>query len=413
MKDYNLYWMNYSIDIANDVDSSRLRVGAVLISTKNELIWATSENSRLSWCQELLFKAHKYNISEAQSLYLTINTMNANRKFDLNMLLSEINIHEIYLGVPDPNLDRYLDDDPFVTFECIYRYPENLQKRILSQNDQYYKNSKQSIKLNSYYFSKRISTLVVELLKEQGVVITKNELENNKTVAGLIKFIVKKYNLEYKKAEQLINNTLSKAFDEKYASYNYTDDARSLNLNWKDNFYFVYNKLFDSPLDDKIIVDVGVGSGNEARILFLNCQNITFVDIAPNGLKKIKQSIPNANCVLSKAENLSSLFDDSYDLYVSLRTYNSSFFDVKMAISEANRVLKSNAGIIVSIANVFLDSTQKSVIPGLLIPGTEFVDIYRGIDMAKKLSIDFTSNGFKKIQVLPTDIEIYLFAISK
>ena len=37
MKDYNLYWMNYSIDIANDVDSSRLRVGAVLISTKNEL----------------------------------------------------------------------------------------------------------------------------------------------------------------------------------------------------------------------------------------------------------------------------------------------------------------------------------------------------------------------------------------
>ena len=375
MKDYNLYWMNYSIDIANDVDSSRLRVGAVLISTKNELIWATSENSRLSWCQELLIKIHKYNISEAQSLYLTINTMNENRKFDLNMLLSEIHIHEIYLGVPDPNLDCYLDEDPFITFECIYRYPDNLQKKILNQNNQYYKNSKQSIKLNSYYFSKRIGDLVICLLKEKGFVITKSELENNKTVNGLIGFIIKKYNLEQKKVEQLINETLSEAFDEKYASYKYTDDARSLNLNWKDNFYFVYNKLFDSPLDDKIIVDVGVGSGNEAGILFLNCQNITFVDIAPNGLKKIKQLIPNSNCVLSKAENLSSLSDDSYDLYVSLRTYNSSFFDVKMAISEANRVLKSNAGIIISVANGFLDSTQKSVIPGLLIPGTEFVDI--------------------------------------
>lgn len=86
MKDYNLYWMNYSISIANDVDSSHLRVGAILISNKNELILATSGSSKLSWCQELLAKVQEYNINEAQSLYLTINTMNTNREFELNML---------------------------------------------------------------------------------------------------------------------------------------------------------------------------------------------------------------------------------------------------------------------------------------------------------------------------------------
>ena len=151
MKDYNLYWMNYSISIANDVDGSHLRVGAILISNKNELIFATSGSSKLSWCQELLTKVQECNINEAQSLYLTINTMNTNREFELNMLLRKINIHKIYLGVPDPNLDCYLDNDPFLVFECIYRYPENLQKEILNQNSQYYKNSRQSIKLNSYY----------------------------------------------------------------------------------------------------------------------------------------------------------------------------------------------------------------------------------------------------------------------
>ena len=86
MKDYNLYWMNYSISIANDVDGSHLRVGAILISNKNELILATSGSSKLSWCQELLAKVQEYNINEAQSLYLTINTMNTNREFELNML---------------------------------------------------------------------------------------------------------------------------------------------------------------------------------------------------------------------------------------------------------------------------------------------------------------------------------------
>ena len=412
MKDYNLYWMNYSISIANDVDGSHLRVGAILISNKNELIFATSGSSKLSWCQELLTKVQECNINEAQSLYLTINTMNTNREFELNMLLRKINIHKIYLGVPDPNLDCYLDNDPFLVFECIYRYPENLQKEILNQNSQYYKNSRQSIKLNSYYSVKRISTLVVELLKSRGYVVTKNELENNKTVNNFIKFIIKKYNLEPMMAEHLINNILSEAFDEKYASYNYTNDARSLDLNWKDNFFFVYNKLFDSPLNDKVIVDVGVGSGNEAKILFSNCQKITFVDIAPNGLKKIKREFPNSHCVLSRAEKLTLLSDDSYDLYVSLRTYNSSFFDIKKAISEANRVLKSNAGIIISIANGFLDSTRNCIIPGLLIPGTNFVDVYRGIDMAKKLSTYFVTMGFKEVQILPTNIEIYLSAIS-
>ena len=115
---------------------------------------------------------------------------------------------------------------------------------------------------------------------------------------------------------------------------------------------------------------------------------------------------------MSRAEKLTLLSDDSYDLYVSLRTYNSSFFDIKKAISEANRVLKSNAGIIISIANGFLDSTRNCIIPGLLIPGTNFVDVYRGIDMAKKLSTYFVTMGFKEIQILPTNIEIYLSAIS-
>ena len=50
-------------------------------------------------------------------------------------------------------------------------------------------------------------------------------------------------------------------------------------------------KIINSAINDKKILDVGVGSGNEATILFSNCKDITFVDIAPIGLQKIKDKI--------------------------------------------------------------------------------------------------------------------------
>ena len=143
------------------------------------------------------------------------------------------------------------------------------------------------------------------------------------------------------------------------------------------------------------------------------CKNITFVDIAPNGLEKIKKKIPDSQVVISRAENLSTLSDNSYELYVSLRTYNSSFFDVRQALEEASRVLKHNAVIIISIANGFLCPEQKIIISGLIFPGTEFVDIYRGFDMIKNLSNEFLKEGFCNVQVFPTNGEIYLSALKK
>ena len=407
-----LYWMNYSIEIANKKNSSKLYVGAVLISNQNKLICSafTDEKSNLSWCKILLSKIRKYKVNKAQSLFLTINTLSSDFKFDLNDLLKEININEIYLGVPDPNLTYYMPNDPIINFEHIYRYPDNLQRKILEQNFKYYVSSKQNIRLSPYYSTKRISNLVLEKLKGKGIVISKSELYAHKEISELITYIVDKYELNFEDTSNLVNRVVSEAFDEKYSSYNYSDDARSLNINWKENFISVYNQLLTYPIEDKKILNVGVGSGNEAIELFSKCKNITFVDIAKNGLENIKKKIPNSNVINSRAENLSLLENNTYDLYISLRTYNSSFFDIKQAISEANRVLKHDAVIMISIANGFLCPEQKYIIPGLILPETEFVDIYRGIDMIKSLATEFSREGFRNIHIFPTDIEIYLSA---
>ena len=73
-------------------------------------------------------------------------------------------------------------------------------------------------------------------------------------------------------------------------------------------------------------------------------------------------------------------------------------------------MLKPNAIIIVSVANGFLCPNQHCIIPGLIIPGTEFVDIYRGLDTVKSMKKEFLQAGFINVQLFPTNTEIYLSA---
>ena len=289
----------------------------------------------------------------------------------------------------------------------------NFQRLILHQNLNYYENSKQNIKSSPYYSAKRISKIVMEKLQEKGIFISEEELQSNKQIEKLAQLIVEKYKFNIEDASGLVNLVISEAFDEKYATYNYLDDARSLSIDWKNNFLTIYNKLLLSSMENKDILDVGVGSGNEAIALFSGCHNITFVDVAPNGLENIKKQLPNSNIVVSRAENLATLINDSYDIYISLRTYNSSFFNIKQAISEAYRVLKDGGSIIISIANGFLCPEDQYIIPGLIIPGTEFIDIYRGFDMVKKLSTELRNNCFEDIRFFPTNVELFLSAKAK
>ena len=104
------------------------------------------------------------------------------------------------------------------------------------------------------------------------------------------------------------------------------------------------------------------------------------------------------------------LEDNSYELYVSLRTYNSSFFNITQAVKEAYRVLKNDSVAIISISNGFLDSKEKRIIPGIIIPKIDFVDLYRGLDIVRELQETLTNYNFKEIEFIPTNGELYITA---
>ena len=69
MENEKLYWMNYSINIANRSKDNNLRVGAVLVAEDNKLVCSayTDEYSGLSWYKILLSKINKLNVNKANS----------------------------------------------------------------------------------------------------------------------------------------------------------------------------------------------------------------------------------------------------------------------------------------------------------------------------------------------------------
>ncbi|MDX3275216.1 class I SAM-dependent methyltransferase [Streptomyces scabiei] len=408
------HWMKYAIGEAQRAPQPSLRAGAALVSEHGQLICSAfdGEVHGASWFRTLRRRVQELGIASAHSVYLTINTLSAAGSFELAELLSDVRIDKVYVGLPDPALTNYLSGDPVTERGHVLRFPDDLQRQILDQNRDLYAASEQSIECNPHYSTHRISEAVSTRLMLMGFALTRSDVNAHRGRAALASLICKRYGIEYKEADSAVGDALAAAFDAKYGTYDYAYDARAANAGWADDFMAVYRRSSTRSLTAVSILNVGVGAGHEAAALFSDCPRITFADIAESGLANISGRIPLSRTVVSSAENLSALPDDSFDLYVSLRTYNSSFFDTSAAASEAHRVMKPGAVIIVSVANGFLYTRRSCVVPGLIIPGTEFVDLYRGMDTANLIGAELDGAGFKDGRMFPTSTEIYLSAVA-
>ena len=237
-----------------------------------------------------------------------------------------------------------------------------------------------------------------------------DEIRQYTNIESLALSLSAHYNKDYTEMYMTIQKVLSSAFNTKYGSYSYENDTRSVDKSWHERFQNILCSVVNSPLHTIKIIDVGVGSGHEAIKLFSDYDNVTFIDIARDGLRIIESQMPKSKTYMLNAEQLTNISSSTYDLYVSLRTYNSSFFDIVKALNEAFRVLKEDGKIIISIANGFLRIENKTIIPGLIIPRTDFVDIYRGVNIAKNIRNIMQQIGFYKINIIPSEAEIYITA---
>lgn len=166
-------------------------------------------------------------------------------------------------------------------------------------------------------------------------------------------------------------------FTTKYGEYEDEYDVRGyIGAAWAEDLGSSYQYLGVLPRMADVLY-VGVGTGRDLDLVCPIVGSLSGADVSASMLLKAQQRRPEMTAVHAGAEHLVGVDDSSIDLYLSLRTYQSSLFDVPASLREAFRVLRPLGGLVISIPSGILDRREDGTfryLPGLNIGGSSRVD---------------------------------------
>jgi len=414
--------MNKSIEISkcsiSEDQNIRPKVGAILTNLKGEIIETAyrGEMGNGCHCEYSLFKkleGRDVNYKET-ILYVTLEpcTSRGPSKTPCAQRIADNGVSKVYIGMLDPNPKICGRGESFLRQNtCVERYPSELITDIQSLNKDFFDMYKATfLPDTSLFATKQISEIIKEQLKGKNINIDISIDNWDFTLRDIINYCSyskQDYSDDIAKA---IEEARGYAYDKKYSDYSYDKDVRGLNAQWADEIRSILNRLnILDGYDSYNIIDVGEGNGLEAKALFQNNSNLTIVNISQSSLAQAKEIFTEANFILNSAENLIGVFTCSQDIYISLRVYQSSFFDINKAIEEAYRVLKPEGCIILSVANGFIGENNE-IIPGLVIPGSRIVDRNRPYTIADCIRRKLTLLNFNNIGIETGYGEIFIYA---
>lgn len=161
---------------------------------------------------------------------------------------------------------------------------------------------------------------------------------------------------------------LSKArasvYDAKYGDRTRQDDERFMDIEaWQLELEGIVSRLGLQRPDNSRALVVGIGNGNERPRLYERFKKLSITDVSPESLRRAEAIFPKAEKCVAAAEDLHFAQDGAFDIYIALRTFQSSFFNIRHAAFEANRVLRRGGIAVISVPNVYVGT--KGVAKGL------------------------------------------------
>jgi len=156
---------------------------------------------------------------------------------------------------------------------------------------------------------------------------------------------------------EIFSHARGVVYDEKYAARKTSDDERYLDSSaWESELRRIIKDLGVRDLSQIDAINVGIGNGNESPDIYREFRKFTGVDVSSKSLDRAQKVLPFMHAVHAEAEHLKTIPTASQDLYISLRTYQSSFFDIEAAAVEADRIVRPNGFAIISIAHVYIEN---------------------------------------------------------
>lgn len=261
---------------------------------------------------------------------------------------------------------------------------------------------------NSLFVCRRISEYIKAFLIQNGVKDNQLPPPSVSSKHGLIDYLSSS---GIEDACGLVDDAISYAFDSKYYKYYaFEKDVHEYSDEWITDFRSILKKLdIDDKLNDLSILNVGCNDATQTeKLIGHNFKELYLVDVGIRSLQLAKNEFPESIALNTNADMLSDVPDNSIDLYLSFRTFNSTLFNIEGSISELNRVLAGDGKVIISIPDGYVDEAG-NFCHGLLRTDQDCVDEYYPFEIIGKI-MRFLSKNFKNISVMNSFYEIYIYA---
>ena len=395
------------------------KVGAVLVNEYGKVVTKAhrGERGKGEHAERIaISKAYEDDFTQfsTAALFTTLEpcTRHADGSQSCAERIVQVGIQRVYIGASDPNPlvqthgEAYLRDQlPFVE-----RFPGQLERKIREANAEFWAIFRKShLPSTSLYMAVRVSDQILHKLKTAKIEVDYLPNESEYSLKDFITYVYGKGNFgrDRDRLTEFLMQARAEAFDQKYADYTYKSDARRIEERWKKEFIGIMKRFKILDHSKQRILNVGFGNGLEGVGLFDNCTAFTAVDIAPLSLQKARQRFPLAALKQDAAELLNTVEDESEDIYVSLRTYQSSLFDIEESIRQAYRVLAPGGVAVISVANAYLEGN--ALIKGLMAHRSKVVDVDRAFRLIEHIRQCFSKLRFNDIGLHSGNAEEYVF----
>ena len=401
-------------------DRPRPKVGAVLVDDAGKIVLRAHRNVQKDGghAEYNLLEKAKNLIQPLDlpscTLFVTLEpcTTRSPNKTPCALRIIEAGIQRVVIGWLDTNPDIVGRGETMLRTSDISvdRFPDTLVREIVAMNEDWeLSNRRHHLPPTSRFVTHSIPDLLVSFLKDRDVKVSSLPTSADTALSDLAGLLPVG---DQESALSFLQAALGNAYDLKYQDLQYLKegspvDARGKVPEWSVPIRAVFERYFDQkPVPpDARIVNVGCGNGAELRALFGLSADLTLVDLAPRSLQVASDGLSRVSSHVMDAATLSGLPSQTFDLYVSLRTYQSTYFDRRSAIRSAWRVLKPGGAVVISIASAFLD-WRHELLPGLLISGTTKIDPHLPFEIADEVRRGMVGTGFTDIHIVTTDTEL-------
>lgn len=267
----------------------------------------------------------------------------------------------------------------------------------------------QQLSQGSLYIRKSVRDLMEEALRTDGI-----DLAGIPFVLGsTISMVVRRCQLQYPHLDrlelaQLLSAARSAAYENKYAHRSQKEDERYRAFEeWEAELHALLRHVGIREIERCKAVNVGIGNGLERPFFYKDFRQLVGVDLSRKALAEAARCLPGLVTCCAEAERLEGVASNTFDLYLSLRTYQSTLLDIPDALFEAYRVLKVGGSALISIPYVYVD--QGRVLYGLLRPGGQDLDPDLPYVLADQIRRGLQNLGFEQLGIRTGLFEIYVY----